>query len=85
MRTADGWGSQRYRAASADVVDWTGAGDVFLAAYLVSAIDRSLAGDRLPDRLAFAAIVAAMSIEGPGITTIPTRDEVRARLAARGG
>jgi sugar/nucleoside kinase (ribokinase family) len=85
QRTSDGWTSWPYRAAAAHVVDWTGAGDVFLAAYLASAVDPSLAGDAVRDRLAFAAAVAAMSIEGPGITTIPTRDEVRSRLAATAG
>jgi sugar/nucleoside kinase (ribokinase family) len=66
-------------------VDWTGAGDVFLGAYLASVVDPSLAGDGLADRLAFAATAAAMSIEGPGITTTPTRDEAQARLRATAG
>jgi sugar/nucleoside kinase (ribokinase family) len=85
QRTSGGWTSWPYRAASARVVDWTGAGDVFLAAYLATGVDPSLAGDAVPDRLDFAATVAAMSIEGPGITTIPTRDEARTRLAATAG
>jgi sugar/nucleoside kinase (ribokinase family) len=85
LRVAAGWKSLRYEAAESRVVDWTGAGDVFLGAYLASAIDPFLAGDALSERLAFAATVAAMSIEGRGITAMPTRDEVRARLATIAG
>jgi sugar/nucleoside kinase (ribokinase family) len=85
VRTEDGWTSHAYDAAATRALDPTGAGDVFLATYLATGIDPSLAGDDLAARLRFAAIVAAMSVEGPGITTTPTRDEVQTRFRGTGG
>jgi sugar/nucleoside kinase (ribokinase family) len=90
------WTSTGYAALPARVSDWTGAGDVFLAGLLASTVDPTLLADgaevtsataAAPQaaRLRFAAAVAAMSIEGPGISAIPTRAAVRERLATPGG
>jgi sugar/nucleoside kinase (ribokinase family) len=87
-RSERGWDIVPYRAVAADAeVDLTGAGDVFLAAYMATALDPSLLpphrpSDRTGARLRFAATAAALSLGGPGITAIPTRAAVQERLAA---
>ncbi len=60
-------------------VDPTGAGDVFAAAFLVR-----LGETNDPFESArFANATASFCVEGPGITTIPTRGQVEERLRAR--
>ena len=62
------------------MVDPTGAGDIFAAAYLIE-LGRS--GD--PYRAArFANCVASISVEKRGTTELPTLEEVRRRLAEIG-
>ncbi len=58
--------------------DPTGAGDVFAAALLVRLHET---GDPL-DAARFAARVAAASIEGRGVSMVPTRVEVERWLKA---
>lgn len=55
-------------------VDPTGAGDTFLAALTVSALAGSL-------DLAFAAAAGSLVVEGPGLTAVPERAAVLARMA----
>lgn len=58
-----------------DLVDATGAGDVFAAAFMVRLFET-----RDPhESAAFASIAAALSIRGIGVTAIPTHDEIAAR------
>jgi sugar/nucleoside kinase (ribokinase family) len=64
------------------VVDPTGAGDVFLAALLATAIDGArLAAEDLGARLSFAAAAGSLAVERPGIDGVPTLDAIRRRLA----
>ncbi|NJD29858.1 MAG: hypothetical protein FIA92_16395 [Chloroflexi bacterium] len=74
----------RYRAVPADqVVDQTGAGDVFLAAMLACRLVPSLVsggGARLARELRFAAAAASLAVEVPGILGGPDLDAVRGRL-----
>jgi sugar/nucleoside kinase (ribokinase family) len=90
-RSARGWDVRTYGAVPVDPErDLTGAGDVFLAAYLASALDGSLVppdrrGEGSVIRLHLAALAAALSIRGPGITAIPTRAEVLEHLAGPSG
>lgn len=65
-------------ARPAQIVDPTGAGDVFAAAFLV----RLGETDDPFEAAAFANVVASFSIEGQGISAIPTRETVEAWLAA---
>jgi sugar/nucleoside kinase (ribokinase family) len=58
-------------------VDPTGAGDVFAGAFLV----RLHETDDPFEAARFANATASFCVEGPGITTIPTRAQVEARLA----
>jgi sugar/nucleoside kinase (ribokinase family) len=58
--------------------DPTGAGDVFAAALLVRLRET---GDPL-DAARFASYVAALSVEGAGITRIPAREEIEQGLNA---
>lgn len=69
----------RYPAIPSEtVVDPTGAGDVFLAAWLAATISPSI-GD--PDgAITFAAAAASLTIEGPGLLGVPELTAVRARL-----
>jgi sugar/nucleoside kinase (ribokinase family) len=72
----------RYRATRADrELDPTGAGDVFLAAIISRAVRRPRAG-RTHDRpdLAFAAAAGSLVVEGPGLTAVPDRASVLARM-----
>ena len=58
--------------------DPTGAGDVFASAYLVRYAET---GDALQSAH-FAAAAAAVSVEGHGIESVATREQIEARLAA---
>src|SRR5438477_11161973 len=54
------------------VVDPTGAGDVFLAALLATAIDGArLRAVDVAARLTFAAAAGSLAVEGPGLTAVP--------------
>ena len=65
-----------YPARPAEQVDPTGAGDVFAAAFMIRLIET-----RDPCQAAeFANAVASFSIEGPGVSGIPTRQQVEAYL-----
>ena len=65
-----------FPAFAADEVDPTGAGDVFCAAYLIH-----LAETHDPYAACrFANCVASFSVEGVGVSRIPTRAEVEERL-----
>ena len=66
---------------SNDVVDPTGAGDVFLAALVATAVD----GERLgtPDlaaRITFAAAAGSLAVEAPGLDGVPTLAAIRRRV-----
>jgi sugar/nucleoside kinase (ribokinase family) len=73
------WQGQRCPVAPRPTreVDPTGAGDVFAAAFLIRwwETDDPLSAAR------FANVVASFSVEGPGITAIPSREQVEAWLA----
>ncbi len=58
-------------------VDPTGAGDVFAAAFLVRLKET---GDPF-EAARFANCTASFSVEGPGVTAIPTRKQVEEKLA----
>jgi sugar/nucleoside kinase (ribokinase family) len=64
------------------VADPTGAGDVFLAAFLATVVDgaRLGAGD-LTSRLTFAAAAGSLAVELPGIEGVPTLEAIRRRIA----
>ena len=66
-----------FPAFSARVVDATGAGDVFAAALFIR-LDET---DDVAESARFAAAVAALSIEGEGLSRIPDRSAVAARLS----
>lgn len=59
-------------------IDPTGAGDVFTAALLIRLQET---GDPFA-AARFAAVVAAMSVEGMGVSHIPTRETVLSRMGA---
>lgn len=86
QRTDDGLvAARRYGAVTAERdVDPTGAGDVFLAALLVSAIRgvTDASGSRAAPQLdlAFAAAAASFVVEAPGLLGVPNRAAVEARL-----
>jgi sugar/nucleoside kinase (ribokinase family) len=69
---------------SESIVDPTGAGDVFLAALAATRIEPRLVGGRIGQGmdLLVAASAASLVLEGPGLTGIPTRDQVRRRAVA---
>jgi sugar/nucleoside kinase (ribokinase family) len=70
----------RYRAASADFVDATGAGDVFLAALVAAWL---LTGElATAATLRFAAAAGSCAVEGLGLGGVPTRMQVADRLRA---
>jgi 1D-myo-inositol 3-kinase len=67
---------REFPAFRAREVDPTGAGDVFAAAFLVRLRETGDPYLAAP----FANCAASFAIEGPGITTIPTRAQVEERL-----
>lgn len=75
---------QRYTAhPPARTIDPTGAGDVFLAALSAVTIEPEIVGRRRPQRgwdLQFAAAVASLVVEAPGLLGVPELDAVLARL-----
>ena len=66
-------------AFAADEVDPTGAGDVFAAAYLV----RYGETGNVLDAAHFASSAASLSVEGIGVSSVPTRTQVEERLKVR--
>jgi sugar/nucleoside kinase (ribokinase family) len=68
---------------SHDVVDPTGAGDVFLAALAAARIEPRLVGGRIGQGfdLLLAAAAASLVLEGPGMAGVPGRAAVRARMS----
>jgi sugar/nucleoside kinase (ribokinase family) len=63
------------------VIDSTGAGDVFLAALVATAIDGARLGAiGLGDRLRFAAAAGSIAVEGRGLLGVPTLEAVRRRV-----
>ncbi len=73
---------RRYPAvAAAREVDPTGAGDVFLAALIAARLGHPLAGSgRRGTDLRFAAAVASLSVEAPGLEGVPGLTAIAARL-----
>lgn len=69
---------RRFPAFPARVMDPTGAGDVFAAAFFIKLLET---GDPFESAI-FANMTAAISLEGRGGTMIPSRDEVERRLKA---
>jgi sugar/nucleoside kinase (ribokinase family) len=67
---------------SHEIVDPTGAGDVFLAALAAARIEPRLVGGRIGQGfdLLLAAAAASLVLEGPGIHGVPMRDAVRGRM-----
>ncbi len=74
--------TRRYPALqAARVVDPTGAGDSFLAALLAARLGHPLAGSgRHGSALRFAAAVASLVVEEPGVLGVPSMAAVAARL-----
>jgi 1D-myo-inositol 3-kinase len=72
--------SCHYPARPTQQVDPTGAGDVFAAAYLIRFSETRDACESTR----FANAAASFSIEKPGVSGIPVRDQVEAYLRARG-
>jgi sugar/nucleoside kinase (ribokinase family) len=68
---------------SHDLVDPTGAGDVFLAALAAARIEPRLVGGRIGQGfdLLLAAAAASLLLEGPGMLGVPSRDAVRVRMS----
>ncbi len=75
---------RRYPAVPAFAeVDPTGAGDVFLAAYLAAQVHHPLAGSgRHGSDLRLAAATASLNVEGPGLSGVPVLAAVTRRVAA---
>jgi sugar/nucleoside kinase (ribokinase family) len=72
---------RRYPAIPATAEhDPTGAGDVFLAAYLAARVRPWVGSDA--DRLAFAAAAASLNVEGLGLLGVPDLTAVLERLGA---
>jgi 1D-myo-inositol 3-kinase len=63
-------------------VDPTGAGDVFAAAFLIRLYETALSpsGEDPWEAARFANVVGSFSVEGPGTTAIPNREQVEAYL-----
>jgi sugar/nucleoside kinase (ribokinase family) len=71
----------RAPAPEIEVVDTTGAGDLFVAAYVVA----DLAGAGGPERLAYAVLYAGLSVRKPtGVLGAPTLSELEHEARARG-
>jgi len=71
--------ARRYHAIPAvDIVDATGAGDVFLAALMAAWLFTGQIATSAA--LRFAAAAASCSVEGAGLASVPTRAQVAARL-----
>ena len=69
---------EKFPTRPAQEVDPTGAGDVFAAAFLIK-LHETADGGQSPDPWAaarFANVVASFSVEGPGFSAIPSRDQV---------
>jgi sugar/nucleoside kinase (ribokinase family) len=75
---------RRYPAVPATAeVDPTGAGDVFLAAYLAAQIHGPLAASgRHGNDLRLAAAAASLNVQGPGLSGVPVLAAVTRRVAA---
>jgi sugar/nucleoside kinase (ribokinase family) len=75
---------RRYPAVRArEAADPTGAGDVFLAAFVAAAIDASLtpgSGGGLGPPLRLAATAASFTVERPGLLGVPGLEMVRRRM-----
>lgn len=70
---------RRYPAIPSDqVVDPTGAGDVFLATLLAATLLPELSAPY--DAVAFAAAAGSLAVEGPGLAGVPDLAAVRRRL-----
>ena len=69
---------RHFPAFEGQEVDPTGAGDVFASAFLVRLRET---GDPF-QAATFANATSSFAIEGPGISTLPTRAQVMARIAA---
>ena len=67
---------------SHEIVDPTGAGDVFLAALAAARIEPRLVGGRIGQGfdLLLAAAAASLVLEGSGMLGVPLRDAVRVRM-----
>jgi sugar/nucleoside kinase (ribokinase family) len=65
------------------VVDPTGAGDVFLASVLAARTKPQLVGGRIAQRydLLLAAAAASLLVEGLGLDGVPSREQIRRRMA----
>jgi pfkB family carbohydrate kinase len=71
--------AHRYPAIpSSEVVDATGAGDVFLAGWLAATISPALAAPY--DPVTFAAAAGSLAVEGPGLAGVPDLAAVRERM-----
>jgi sugar/nucleoside kinase (ribokinase family) len=73
-----------YRAIEVDdIVDPTGAGDVFLAALTAARVEPRLVGGRIGQGydLLLAAAAASLVVERPGLLGVPGREEIRRRMA----
>lgn len=68
--------ARRVPAFQAEEVDPTGAGDVFAAAFLISYKET---GDCI-EAARFGNCAASFAIEGPGATTVATREQIERRL-----
>jgi len=68
--------AERVPAFYADEVDPTGAGDVFATGFFI----RLRETDDLIEAARFANCVASFVVEGPGTSTVPTREQVEWRL-----
>jgi sugar/nucleoside kinase (ribokinase family) len=83
---ADGQRSVRRWPAveAAREIDPTGAGDVFLSAFLAATADAALAGrGTLGARLRVAATTASFVVEQPGLLGVPELEMVRRRASQR--
>jgi sugar/nucleoside kinase (ribokinase family) len=67
-------------------VDPTGAGDVFAAAFLIRLRETAQSSGREDpwEAARFANVVGSFSVEGPGISAIPRREQVEAYLEKMG-